>query len=609
VVFTGGVTGTATCPFSETAAAFGASPASHTNGLVRKFSGPVMTERHYYVKTADAHVRVWFYVRSYVGGAIEVETVVENGWLNVTGPTAKSYAATVNVGGTARYTSGTLAHLHHTRWSRVDWVGTAPSITPSHTAAYLRSTKLVPNYASGLAEAFFSNQWSDGSARYVRTTYATNSHAPTPFELKPFRSAMGGSGYDGQIGLLPEWDVAYIASGDGRAWHISETAGRNYGRYSFHYRDETTGLPMNVVASGFNAATKLYGDGLHDSGGGATTPTETGGNNGEMVNSHHPAVGYLQYLTTGRWLHLETLAFVGTLTGLWGSPVASNPWYGEGTRYDRRNNQGGMWVMRMQARSCGWAIRTTAQAAAIMPDGHTLKTGMETILRDNVRERLWYVRDSGSANSIGITCAWPPSYSIAPTTAEACWMHAFVGAASEFALDLKPYANLSTAITDLADVDALGEHTSKWVVGLAGTEATNGMNWRNFGWYALPIAASAPGSSSTPWTMWSSYAQLAAAIPSLPWESAEPLNDPDDTASVATATIYSATGNYDSGAPQYPFGNFYQSYIANSMPALAYANAHSRTGASAAYARIFGSATVVSGLAGEMKTYPVWAVT
>ena len=91
---------------------------------------------------------VWFFVRRYSTGATEVETVVENGWLNVAAPTAKSYTATVAVNGSTRYGPAALTHLHHTRWSRVDWVGTDPAVTPSHDGAYLRSTKLVPNYTT-----------------------------------------------------------------------------------------------------------------------------------------------------------------------------------------------------------------------------------------------------------------------------------------------------------------------------------------------------------------------------------------------------------------------------------------------------------------------------
>ena len=57
----------------------------------------------------------------------------------------KDYTVSVRVGGAVRY-SAPIGHFHHSRWSRVDWVGSDPQVRPSHNAAYLRSTKLVPNY-------------------------------------------------------------------------------------------------------------------------------------------------------------------------------------------------------------------------------------------------------------------------------------------------------------------------------------------------------------------------------------------------------------------------------------------------------------------------------
>jgi hypothetical protein len=626
VVFTGGVTGTATCPFNETAAAFGDSPASHTNGLVRKFSGPVMTERHYYVKTADAHVRVWFYVRSYVGGAIEVETVVENGWLNVTGPTAKSYSVAVNVGssGNPRY-SDSLTHYHHSRWSRVDWVGTAPNITPSHNVTYLKASKLVPNYSVTIHENFYSNVWDDNTARYTRTSYALGSHAPPPYEQKPLRNVMGGGGYDGQIGLMPEWDAAYIASGDGRAWHIAETASRANGGYSIHYRDETNGLPLHVTAAGFAADRTLYGDQIKDnSTSGSVTPTETGGfayvgvSDGvptEWVTTHHPSIGFLQYLTSGRWYHLEELAFVSGVLSVHLNPVQFDPWSGNNDgRYSRRNSIGGMWVTRLASRATAWAIRAHAQLATIAPtttaSGTALKTAAETVLRDNVRERLWYGTESACANTLGITSSWGLNGGdFDGPLNEQAWMHHFVSAAAAYAWDLKPFSLLATAAADNLDVDALAAYTAKWSVGVAGTVATNGMNWRNLGWYSLPLVPALRSNPDTdPWVYFSNFNALAAYIPFVPWSPSAPLQSPDDT--VIGGLIYSTTGATNN-APQAVFSQFYQSYVANAMPSLAYANAQGRSGAASAYARVYASSNLIAEFASSsgFQKRPVFAIT
>ncbi|HVZ35288.1 MAG TPA: hypothetical protein VG963_22835, partial [Polyangiaceae bacterium] len=90
-------------------------------GRVRQILGPVMSEFHYYRPTSDEHIAVWFYVRRYANGATEVETVVENGWLQVASPGQRDYSVTVSVGGASKY-SGSLHHYSHARWSRVDWI-------------------------------------------------------------------------------------------------------------------------------------------------------------------------------------------------------------------------------------------------------------------------------------------------------------------------------------------------------------------------------------------------------------------------------------------------------------------------------------------------------
>ena len=227
VAFSGGVSGTYTLQ-----SVLGVDKESwgskSTGGRVRKILGPVMSEFHYYVPTSDPHVAVWFFVRRYSTGATEVETVVENGWLNVAAPTAKSYTATVAVNGSTRYGPATLTHLHHTRWSRVDWIGTDPAVTPSHDGAYLRSTKLVPNYTTAYGAP-------------SSTTLSALVQTAEPFAQAAFPSAMGAAGGGGCI--LNNWEALYVTSGDARAYRSTIANSQAAGRYGIHYRDETTGNP------------------------------------------------------------------------------------------------------------------------------------------------------------------------------------------------------------------------------------------------------------------------------------------------------------------------------------------------------------------------------
>lgn len=175
---------------------------------VREVPGPVMSEFHYYSPVpGDAHLAVWWYVRAYSTGAVEVETVVENGWLLVAAPGQRSYTATVTVGSTQRF-SGAITQFHHTRWSRVDWVGPDPAIVPAHDPQYLQQTNLVPTYAvTALSGTCYStkpeygpnfNEYSIDLADRPQRLHAAN-----------FDPAMGSGGDTDMYGILPICGSAY----------------------------------------------------------------------------------------------------------------------------------------------------------------------------------------------------------------------------------------------------------------------------------------------------------------------------------------------------------------------------------------------------------------
>jgi hypothetical protein len=82
---------------------------------VRQILGPVMSEFHYFVPTADDHTSVWFYVRAYSNGTSSVRVVVQNSWTQVAAPGQRTYNAAISVGGSSVYTASDIAQYHHTR--------------------------------------------------------------------------------------------------------------------------------------------------------------------------------------------------------------------------------------------------------------------------------------------------------------------------------------------------------------------------------------------------------------------------------------------------------------------------------------------------------------
>jgi hypothetical protein len=100
----------------------------------------------------------------------------------------------------------------------------------------------------------------------------------TPLAQSNFQTDMGATGYDPAIGLLPEWDVAYLTSGgDPRALRAVLINGYAAGRYGIHYRDETTNRPLrfsshpNLVMSDGSGVVSIG-----SSSTGAYTPTPSG---------------------------------------------------------------------------------------------------------------------------------------------------------------------------------------------------------------------------------------------------------------------------------------------------------------------------------------------
>ncbi len=360
VTFSGDVTGTYTVQsclgIDRSTWALGSA------GRVRQILGPVMSEFHYYRPTTDAHVAVWFYVRRYSTGETEVETVVENGWLNVASPGQKDYTVTVSVGGSTRYGPTALSHLHHTRWSRSDWIGTDPQVTPSHNVAYVKSTKLVPNYVSGTPQA-----------AYFTDSTATN---PAPFDQGSYPTSMGGAGWTPSIGIFPMWSARYYTNGDVRAYQSTVGHMRRYGRYGTHYRDETTGLPVlattttNILST--NSGISYVGNQT------PSTPLPSGLAPPSWASSHHPIAGYDAYLLTGSRVAADEMDFLAALPQLSINDV------------DQFSS----------ARRFGWCMRTIAASAAISPES-SIRTASASSLATYCNYQYDYWVTGQPSNNLG----------------------------------------------------------------------------------------------------------------------------------------------------------------------------------------------------------------
>lgn len=321
---------------------------------VRSIPGPSMSEFHYFVPTADAHTHVWFFVRAYSSGDVEVETVVENGWLLVPSPGSRTYDVTVDIAGSRRLTATAVTHPHHARWSRVDWSGLDPEVTPRFDAIYLQSIEGMPRLAVSSLEPEAYSDFPESGPRYTTWTRAA-ANQPSLFGLGNIDPALGSGGFTDNANLFAAWDMTFLVEGDPRAlWAIWGNA-RAGGRFSVHYRDESTG----GVARGSSHLSLCLDDtnvGIDSNAGNCPSPTPAPTGAPPSPNwffSHGPSLGFLAYLTSGRWSAWDELQFFSAVsdfqqTGNVHQGYRISPWWD-------------------QLRSHAWKLRSRAQAATAAP--------------------------------------------------------------------------------------------------------------------------------------------------------------------------------------------------------------------------------------------------
>lgn len=440
-----------------------------SGGRVRQILGHVMSEFHYYQPTSDAHLAIWWFVRVYASGAVEIEVVLENGWMNVASPGEKDYTIAVNINGTTVVTYTNLTHFHHTRWSGVYWYSGGSPITPTHDIAYLRSTKLIPNYGFTAPSA----------AAFSGLASAIN---PLPFAQGNWSADMGSTGDQGAIGVLSHWESVYGCSADSRAYAATISNTRGHGRWPVHYRDETTGrVPLH----------QTYPNTTFTSGWGTAPPTPSGGQAGNWDIAHSPSVGYLSYLLEGRWTYLEALQFTSMVNILEANP---------GTRVVSGFGSGIIACINspITTRGAAWSWRTAGQAASLSPKlvngatpaaadlavGDSFRTAIDNTMSWHIARYVNGTLSSGLyQNSVG----WLGQYDNYTASPDAEATH-FWGSAFMVQFQIAALAHISDlgieGITQ-ANLQSVRDFAYDGVVRLAGTDAT--WNFRRGALYAQPF--------------------------------------------------------------------------------------------------------------------------
>ena len=524
-------------------------------------SGPEMSAYTYRKPIGgDAHLVAWLEVRAYKGGRVEVLPWIENGYLKVAGPSAKSGTASFSLGGSERF-SQSLNLLNHQRavlasgTTLTHWYGGAdPQVTPRHNAAYLMGTKLVPNYR--------------GNTSASSSLFAGLVTSYTPLAQANFQTNMGDTGYDAAIGLLPEWDVSYLTSGgDPRSYRAVLINGYAAGRYGIHYRDESTNRPLKF--SSYPNLEMSEGSGVVFIGSSTTnsyTPTPSGGVPPTYDSPHGPSMGYMAYLLTGWNYYLEETQLLATANYLKNSDDIRF-----GSKGVIQTNTGSN-----ATRGAAWALRTLIQAATITPDADPLHGEFVNSVTENIFH--YHGRYVATPNNpLGIVEPYQHYTSTDPWSA-AAWMDDFFTGAFGYLKELQVYD--SAAQTKL---DQFLAWKYKAVIGRLGGSGNTEYSYRYGAQYTLNVAPSNAAnfaSGTGPW-----YANWGEVARSMGFASSGNLGEP-----------------LESGYPLAPTG-----YWGNLMPAISYAVDHGAAGAAEAWNRIVSASNFPTQLAGY-DDQPVWSV-
>lgn len=526
-------------------------------------SGPVMSSWIYRKQIgADAHLVGWLEVRLWASGAVEVLPWVENGYLKVAGPTNKSETYSFTLGGTQRF-SAAIDLPNHCRTPLLSgtalshWLGADPSIVVKHDAAYLMATRMVPHYRATVDPA---------------ATVVTNQPATfTPLQQGSFPTTMGTAGYHPSIGLLPEWDVLYLTTTAPAPWAALQRNAYSAGRYGIHYRDETTNRPP--AFSDYPNLVMSPGSGVTGTGASTTgsyTPTPSGPVPPVFVSSHHPSIGFMAALVTGRRYHIDTVHFAAATNFL--KNTDSNRGYSDGVMVSAAG--------ALLTRGAAWAIRTLAHAAAITPESDALKAEFEDSYQANI---AWYhARYVAQANNpFGFVQPYSDYTGVGDGIYfEASWMQDFFTAACGYAKSL----DIDLGATAKAQETAFFAWKAKSIVGrFGGTGATEFLH-RDAAPYTIAVATSDTPDFVTGTGPW--HANWGEIY--------------DDTYSVSPGPRTEGDlrgGNFPSST----------SYWGNLQPALAYAVEHGVEGAADAYLKMV-SASNWSEFTADANATPVWAV-
>jgi hypothetical protein len=483
---------TVTMPNTEASAVFGADPANHAAGLVRKIAGPVMTEYHYYAPVpGERHLAVWWYVRAYSNGAREIETMVEcTPWVSVAGGGRRDYTVTLSVAGTDLIRDALVQHYARTRWARVDWVGTAaPQVKPLHDTTYLR-TFAFPYNNLGVPNRDALNTGM-AAQPLVANTYATAMAPPvnSPGSQLQWPNEIGAAGTGGM--LRTNIEAAHAAGAD-VFWAV-EAHARSSGRYPIHVRDPNSGRPWNIQDHPTVRNGQSFSGGFWSA---------SSGQNAGWKTSHAQPLGSGAYLLTGRYSSLEQMQQLANAQGLELATTNTNrDGYRLGGPYGPTSIspdvRAGAWTQWGYINQTAWSpqeLGGQSPAAADAVFSTALAGRVEAfIVGLRAAFQLGTIEGGIYRNDLGVV-SWSPAYLASYADRPSHWGDNFMQTYVCFVLDAALDLGLPMSPSARTDHIELHKFAMSRVVHMHGTWSGSGWNYR-YAFQHMPVGPRPSGTT------------------------------------------------------------------------------------------------------------------
>ena len=340
----------------------------------RRMSGPVASEYTVVTDFADKttgarhpHLSARFHTRLVDGGArIRTDVVMENTRTFTTAPGNITYSMVVKRNGATLHTQPRFTHFRQARWHKVIWSGNSaePKVRVRHDMPYFMASRAVWNYDLSIQIEEQSIASGLASLNKLRIDQA----ALGPMANLMLTPDMGTTGGRAEIGPLPQWIASYLISQDDRMREIMMAHADASGSVTIHYRDESTGLPLDLDTRPQVAVRVARAQSN------PTLPTEV---NGPTIwnpdTSHQGSLTYVPYLLTGDAFYLDEMMFWSSYTA-----ASLNPSF--------RGGSAGL-LNTEQVRGQAWGMRALGEVARTLPDNHAMKSYFQTRLSNNL---LWF---------------------------------------------------------------------------------------------------------------------------------------------------------------------------------------------------------------------------